>query len=89
MNNELLIKICDMLCYSTSQIKKMIQDEIPIVYFYKTLINDSLTRREKKEIIYSYKNERNLELMKDNIWERYIGDKNFLDDDNIYGKKIC
>jgi|LGVF01.2.fsa_nt_gb hypothetical protein len=48
---------------------------IPYYEFHDILENDSLTRREKKNLIYGFKDV--TRTIKDSIWERFIGDKGF------------
>ena len=48
---------------------------IPYYEFHDILEDENLTRREKKNLIYGYKNI--TETIKDSVWERHIGDKGF------------
>ena len=85
-------EISDMFYMPKNQIYRYINLGVPYEKIYEVFKNEKITRKEKKNFLYNKSNFENypikkLRNIKDVIWERYMGDRSFVNT-NLYDNKI-
>ena len=70
--------ISDFFYMSEATLSKHINNGIPFKEIYDTLSSPSLSLGKKRDYLFTIKSDLIGDDMKINIWERYIGDKTFV-----------